>query len=191
MNLSMRLLATLTFALSLGTAAGEEIYKWVGPDGVSHYSDEKPGDDVAVTTIEVAESSSPGYDPAEDPYSIRNQARRINATLTALERERSERANTQQQSSASEQARLEHQYDDGYRYRDPWGYRPGLLIYPPSYLRPARPGIGRRQIHALEELDLTGPRPQSINSGAHYDRVQRSAELPAASPGRPDRPQPR
>jgi hypothetical protein len=41
-----------------------------------------------------------------------------------------------------------------------------------------RPGQGRQQIYAMHTLDLLGPRPSSINSGAHQERVFRSQFLP-------------
>ena len=58
-----------------------------------------------------------------------------------------------------------------YRYYTPGYYVPGR----PGH-RPVRPGPTiRRQATALDELALTGPRPYSINSTAHHQRVSSSA----------------
>lgn len=169
-----------------GTAAAGEIYRWHDADGLVHYSDEKPREDVAVTTIEIDASLPADYDPVADPYSIRNQARRLNETWTALAQARSEREQARRQSTQSPAAPPPYYYLGNESYHGPYGYRYPWPYYPPPiHVRPAHPGAGRRQLHAMEALELTGPRPPSINSGAHYERVQRSRVLPTLTTGKP------
>lgn len=193
MNGSIHLLcATLITALFNGAAAAAEIYRWVDGDGVVHYSDEKPRDDAAVTTIDIPDSRPADYDPHEDPYSIRNQAQRVNEAWTELAQARSEREQARRQAAQSAAAAPSSSYDSGQDYRTRYGYDRSWYYYPsPIFPRPAHPGAGRQQLRAINELGLTAPRPASINSGVHHDRVQRSAFLPIVPVAKPQRPRPR
>ena len=187
MNVSTLLQHTAFLTLFLtGTTSAAEIYRWIDVDGVVHYSDEKPRDDSAVTTIDIAESRSPDYDPLADPWSILNQARRLRESRTALEQARGER---EQAGSRALPGTVLPSFDDDRFVEYPAPYfvdRRWQYYSPPANLRPARPGAGRRQLRAMEELELTGPRPQSINSGVHRDRVERSTALPTVPISRPD-----
>ena len=159
------------------TPSASEIYKWVDEDGVVHYSDTRPKNDAPVTTIELRQLNPENYDPVTDPYSILNQAKRTNASWT-------------RRVAAQERARS-RSYDDeedgfyatpGY---DPWAYYPPSTYYPvvvpPRAARP-NPRAARRQLNALDAVDLSGRRPASINSGVHRDRVLRSQALPVVGP---------
>lgn len=193
MNASPPLICTVFISLVMSTcASAAEIYRWVGEDGVVHYSDEKPRDGTQATTLDVVESRAPDYDPLADPYSIRNQARRLSETRTALEQARHEREQARRQAAQLDAPPLSPGYEYVDDYYAPYDYRRGWSWYStPMYVRPARPGLGRRQMRAMDDLGLTGPRPDSINSGAHHYRVQRSASLPLYTPDLPPRPQPR
>jgi hypothetical protein len=158
--------------LAAAPASADEIYRWVDADGAVHFSDARPlDDDLAVTTLELAEFAS-AYDPAADPYSILNQAARTHEKWQAIEAAGRERATAQPivVTLPATAPQTETRY-----------YRYGRDYYVP--VQPVLPGgdpsrIARQQYRALDELDLTGPQPYSINSGAHRDRVERSQSLP-------------
>ena len=160
-----------------------EIYKWVGEDGVVHFSDSKPKENVSVSIIRVEERNPDTYDPTTDPYSILNQAKRVNESW--LER----LGATLEEERQFERARnIRHYAYPLYiaRRYAPLTYYPASEFYPvlPTVREPLhRSGAARRQINALNALALTGRRPGSINSGVHHERVQRSRALPGIKPG--------
>lgn len=184
-------LIAFTAAMSFASAvAADEIYRWIGADGVVHYSDEPPNDasveSESLSTVEFDATRNADYDPDTDPWSIRNQAARISesrASLVSLRMERESRQRTLQHETGSQASstfdRFERE-DSVWTYsRYPGFYSPGPWRYPsPAIPRQADPGAARRQAGALEQLDLSGPRPLSINSGLHRQRVQRSTALP-------------
>jgi hypothetical protein len=156
-----------------------EVYRWVGSDGVVHYSDEKPRDDEEFTTLEFAAARPQDYDPLTDPYSIQNQARRINESLLAIAQARDERLENRRSSAQDFQQRDAADYrqriESGVRYFSPWVYS-GFA--PNNFRRRGDPAAAQRQLQAMQQLDLSGRRPASINSGIHRQRVQRSVALP-------------
>lgn len=159
-------------------AAAAEIYRWIDADGAVHYSDEKPRNDESFTTINVPDSRPSDYDPLEDPYSIHNQARRINESWAALAAARDERAEARTMAMRNAQTTNPDAYlraDYGTRYYTPWRYS---SFAPLNFQRRFNPGAASRQLQAIEGLQLSGPRPASINSGIHRERVQRSIALP-------------
>jgi hypothetical protein len=165
-------------SLYTGEGTASEIYRWVGDDGVVHYSDTKPKGEAAVTTLQIEATNPKDYDPATNPYSVLNQAQRISRSWRELDA-RQEREEEREES------------DDG-RYLAPPEYDPYLYYGPIAYFPSVpigtgprnRPRAARQQLHALEELSLVGRRPHSINSGAHRARVSRSASLPIVAPER-------
>jgi hypothetical protein len=183
------LLATLAVAARVDAA---EIYKWVDEEGVIHFSDTKPVDAASVESLLVHQTNAPDYNPTDDPYSIRNQAKRVGETWERLEKERDERQEKRREEALRQPTYVHQPYDPYYAgYRYPY-YRPG--IRPPSRpgYRPVRPGPTiRRQATALDELGLSGPRPHSINSGAHHARVSSSANFLDVARNSPPRPVPR
>ncbi|MGD8322805.1 MAG: DUF4124 domain-containing protein [Gammaproteobacteria bacterium] len=161
-----------------GAATAAEIYRWVGADGVVHYSDEKPRDEADFTTVEVTETTPDDYDPLTDPWSIQNQAKRMNESWSILAREREARLEARRQATQNvqlgERAPTQQRLEYGTRYYSPW-----FWSTPARLLRQQRvdPRTAQRQLHAIQGLDLSGQRPASINSGVHRDRVQRSEAL--------------
>ena len=158
------------------SANASEIYQWTDEDGVVHFSDMRPGDGAVVTTLRFQDANPPDYDPIDDPYSIRKQAERINATWTELEKAREER-----QEKRREEAERNLRYAPA--PYDPYLYysRPAYFSHPGRHPR-HQPKLARRQYYALEKLGLTGPRPHSINSTAHHARIQKSKYLPLVTP---------
>jgi Domain of unknown function (DUF4124) len=160
------------------TATASEIYQWTDEDGVVHFSDTTPENGAVVTTLRVQATNPAEYDPTEDPYSIRNQATRTNSSWTELEKAREERQEKRRE-EAEQNLRYAPAPYDPYLYYSRPAYYP--FIHPGRHLR-HQPKLARRQHQALEELGLTGPRPYSINSGAHHARVLRSRDLPIVTP---------
>ena len=85
-------LLALTFALAPTAGAGA-VNKWVGADGVTHYSDEAPGADATdVTSFEVTVSYSEPVNVEDDYYSIANQWKRMQAERLAMAKIKLEKA---------------------------------------------------------------------------------------------------
>ena len=180
MNREMNLLAVgLASLLMFGFANASDIYQWVDEDGVTHFSDTPPEDGAASRTLHLNATNPPDYDPTADPYSIANQAKRMNKKWSELADEKERRR--------EEAARRPQPYHYARQY-DGWRYS-----YWPGYHAPARPPAPRfrtvrRQANALDTLELTGPRPYSINSSAHRARVESSRSfLEAAARPPPQR----
>lgn len=151
-------------------ARATDIYRWVDDEGIVHFSDTRPGDDSGVRTLQVHSSNPPGYDPSEDPYSVANQAKRVNDKWSELADEREKREEKRREQAQQYVQNEPPRYDGLHRV-----YWPGY--YAPMY--PSRPSLRQlktisRQVTAMDSLNLTGPRPHSINSGAHNSRVQSS-----------------
>ena len=184
----------IAIALSLLILIGQsgyasEIYTWVDDEGVVHYSDTRPADDTPVETRRLKDTNPPDYDPADDPYSIANQAKRTNDRYAEVEEAREERDEEREKMLALVPYYLPYPYDP-YRHHGPgYYYRPSYPGRPVH--RPTRqlPTI-RRQVRAMDELGLSGARPHSINSSAHHARVESSSNFldsvrQASPPARP------
>lgn len=166
------------------TASASDIYRWVDEDGVVHFSDTAPADDRDAERLRLNGSNPPDYDPVDDPYSIRNQAKRIGETWSRLEEQLEERREKRREQAERQPVVV---YEPYYPYRN---YRPGYFVPRRPGHRPVPPGpTVRRQVAALDELQLTGPRPHSINSGGHHERVS-SSESFLESVRRPAPPRP-
>ena len=162
-------------------AAAEEIFHWVDEDGSVHYSDKKPVHDAPVKVIEIETGPAVAYNAEDDPYSILNQAARTHERWLDLEEARQARAEAREETVVYRDPPRED-YDDDYdSYLEYSSFYP-YYAYWGSNGSNYRPGMGRQQIYALNTLDLLGPRPASINSGAHQDRVTRSQFLPLVPP---------
>jgi len=176
--------AVAAFAAVIAPEAGAgEIFHWVDDEGRVHFSDQRPTHDAPVTVIEIESAPATAYNAEDDPYSILNQAARTHERWLDFEEARRARAEARAETVVYRDPPADS-HDDGY-YED--GYLTYGTYYPNSVYWPLnntdyRPGQGRQQIHALNTLDLLGPRPASINSGVHQDRVLRSQFLPLVPP---------
>lgn len=182
------LLAAVVAAWAAPAARADEIFHWVDEDGSVHYSDQKPSHDAPVTVIEIEVAPATSYNPEDDPYSILNQAARTHERWLDLEAARQARAEARGETVVYRDV-SEAAYDDDYDSYLEYGTWYPYYAYRPGNDSDYRPGMGRQQIYALDTLDLLGPRPSSINSGIHQDRVTRSQFLPLVPP--PPRPEPR
>ena len=179
----LQLLAALVAAgvfSAATTTLAEEIYHWVDEDGGVHYSDKRPVQDAPVAVIEIEAPPATRYDAEDDPYSILNQAARTHERWLDLEEARQARAEEREETVVYRNPPSD--YDDGYdSYLGYSSYYP-YYAYRPSNGVDYRPGQGRQQIYAMNTLNLLGPRPSSINSGMHQERVFRSQFLPLVPP---------
>ena len=176
------MLLTLCAGLAVSANAAE-IYRWVDEDGVVHFSDARPRDDASVITLRLEDTNAEDYDPATDPYSVLNQAARISRSRIDTELARSERAQQAREPAGDEEFYPPYtDYDYAYGYRRPLAY-----VVPLPFRRAPthQPGAARRQQSALEQTGLSAQRPQSINSGVHRARVERSTVLPVVRPNAP------
>jgi len=134
-----------TALLCTVTASGDQIYRWAGADGATHFSETPP--DVDPASVEILEvvpggRSSP---PSRDYQSVLDVAKDIESSRLERERLRLENKRLLLQSRQLRQsAMIPQEYDDDYRgvrlYYSPY-YR-----YPPKshrrhhYRRPVNPG---------------------------------------------------
>ena len=148
-------------------ALSVEIFRWIDANGIVHLSDTRPNDVAAVTSVEIDLPTSGADDSADDPYSVMNQAKRIHERWLEIV------AATRRPRSAAETVGVTEASQP--QDRDRTYYLPVTAAgVPPRY--PSH--LARDQARALAELDLLGPRPASINSSAHRERVLRSRALP-------------
>ncbi len=77
----MRILATLVIAgICANPALADQMFTWTDEAGVVHFSQWAPNHTAGVTRLKTASSNAADYDPGSDPYSIQNQAARMNET---------------------------------------------------------------------------------------------------------------
>ncbi|MGB5775567.1 MAG: DUF4124 domain-containing protein, partial [Sedimenticolaceae bacterium] len=94
---SLGMVALLLIGASSTTQA-ETLYRWVDGAGQLHFSDMPPPDDATqAEELRTPAFTPPQMSPADDPYSILNQVRRLEAQREQLARERLARQQLQQQ----------------------------------------------------------------------------------------------
>jgi hypothetical protein len=127
----------ISSALASAATAGAEIYKWVGPDGVTHYSEAAPGTpSPPIETLEFADVASP---PAADYQAVLDVANDLEAGRLERERLRLERQRLREE-QAQAAARDRRQYDESTRYYPVYPY-----YYPYGRKYPGPPGYGRHR----------------------------------------------
>ncbi len=135
-NRDMRILATLVIAgICANPSLADQMFTWTDEAGVVHFSQWAPNHTAGVTTLKTASSNAADYDPGSDPYSIQNQAARMNETWSKIEERRAER-----------RKRREEAEERMARLQPPTYYYPS---YPYNYYRPiVRPPI-HRPVHPI------------------------------------------
>ena len=126
-------------ALASGGAAGAEIYKWVGPDGVTHYGEAAPEmQSPPVETLEFADvASTPAA--AADYQAVLEVARELEAGRLERERLRLEQQKLRRE-QAQAAARERRQYDESSRYYPVYPY-----YHPYVRRHPGPPGYPRHR----------------------------------------------
>lgn len=128
------LIAAALAGLAVGNhVRAAEVFHWVDENGVVHFSQWAPDDVTNISTVVVSNDNPSGYDPLQDPYSVRNQAERVNKTWQALEQRKEERLEKKREAQDALAASYPAQ-----TYHDPYAYRSPYAFYGPIY-RPVRP----------------------------------------------------
>ena len=87
----MRILATLLITgLYASSSLAGEVFTWTDDEGVVHFSQWAPKHTAVVTTLNTSSRNPADYDPGADPYSIQNQAARVNQTWSKIEERNAE-----------------------------------------------------------------------------------------------------
>jgi len=136
---------------------------------VVHFSQWAPNHTAGVTTLKTASSNAADYDPGSDPYSIQNQAARMNETWSKIEQRKAERKKSREE-ARERMAPLQppNYYNPSYPYYRPIVRRPihhplhplhplHLIhaIHPifPGHIRPHTGKIQGRQVALMNELN--------------------------------------
>ena len=152
--------------LQVSAATASEVFTWEDAEGVTHYSQWAPDDVAEVSTLIVHNRNAPGYEPQEDPYSITNQARRMNETWKTLEAKKKQRQEEKQEALRRAPLPAQPRYERSAYYAPPWFYRP---VYPPVH-RPEPP------IYRPPHVRPGQPRPSLPSPGFAPDPM-RSAHI--------------
>ena len=166
-----RLTALLITGIFANHSLAAEVFTWTDDEGQVHFSQWDPKDTSAVTTLRTISKNPVDYDPVADPYSIQNQAARVNKTWSKIE-DRNAELRKRRQEEEERLARMQppvyqYPYDPYVYYRSPVRrpiYRPVHPIYPVHPVRPVQPiypgpihpypsNIHARQIAAMSVLN--------------------------------------
>ena len=181
------LAATAAFCLMTVPAGAVDVFQWTDDEGVVHFSDEQPTVAVEqVTHFVIAPSNPLDYDPADDEYSIRNQAARINEYYQKIEERREERAKKRNEAAAMTQAppQFTRIYDE-----------PVRSYFVPLH-RPVYPPITPYKKHRYPHPHSARPRPfeeprryrqPSVSGRPPPGRVAPAPVTPQAIPSQPVR----
>jgi len=114
-------LVVIAPGLASPVLAAAEIYKWIGPDGVTHYSEAAPGPELPV--VETLELADVAYPPpaAPDYRRVLEVAKHLEAGRLERERLRLERQRLRQQ-QAQAAARDQREYAERTRYYPVYPY---------------------------------------------------------------------
>ena len=135
------------FALASGAASGVEVYKWAGPDGVTHYAEAPPESTLAsleVVNLIVTEPASPAVADYQSVLDVANsiQASRLERERVRIEREKLLLQERQlQQSQLFAQQRYYENYAGTNVYYLPYSrHQPHHKPYPHRYGTPHNNG---------------------------------------------------
>jgi hypothetical protein len=139
-----------------------EVFTWTDNEGVVHFSQWAPQHNAAVTTLTTVSRNPADYDPGTDPYSIQNQAARVNETWSKIE-ERNAELRKRREEEEERLARMQppvynYPYYPYAYYRSPvWRpiHRPVHPVQPiyPGPVRLQQSKIHARQIAAMNLLN--------------------------------------
>jgi len=123
---SVTKLITLAFLAVIASAniAAAEIYHWVDENGVSHYSQVRPVDDIPNVSIQKLEDTTP--DQVDDVYNLEAHEKRMIAWREERDQERKE--TRERKRKIAEQQPIKHS--------EPYRDYSRSFWYPPIYNRP-------------------------------------------------------
>lgn len=147
-----RVLAAVAAVCMIASPSGAvEVFQWTDEDGVVHFSDERPTEAVERLTHFVIAARNPrDYDPADDEYSIRNQAARVNELYRKIE-ERREARSEKRAAAAARSAQSPQQFARIYD-------EPLRSYFVPVY-RPIYPSATIHKNHHFPNQHYSRPRP--------------------------------
>ena len=167
-NKKKKISIPVMFAVALlGLAVGNharaaDVFRWVDENGVVHFSQWAPDDVHNITTVTVSSGNPRDYDPTDDPYSVRNQAARINETWQAIEEKIAERREKKREKKEETARYAVLEYHEPYHYYAssflhgpiyrpvrPPGHRPPY-IRPPHVRPPVHPGKPQRPVKPVD-----------------------------------------
>lgn len=172
-------LIALIAAAMIAPVDASEVYTWIDESGVTHFSQWPPDRfSPRVNRIEIEPTNPSDYDPHADPYSIQNQAKRINASWLAFEEKRAVQAAARRQAEAQRAERAAYLPSSSY---EPHRHYLGPILFPfrrqPFF---GKHGINTR-IPGIQHRRNSGPR--NIFDG----RDARHPPRPGTVGGRPAR----
>ena len=159
----MRILATLCIAaICAGPSLADEVFTWTDDEGVVHFSQWAPKHSVGVTTLITASNNAADYDPESDPYSIQNQAARMNETWSKIEARKAERRKRREEA----EERVARLQPPSYYYPPyPYSYYRPIVRPPihrpvhPIFPRNRRPYMGKKHSQQIELMNQLNRRP--------------------------------
>ena len=127
MNVTKLITLALLALIASTNIAATEIYHWVDENGVPHYSQYRPGDDIPnVSTQKLVDTTPSGNDQVEDVYNLEAHEKRMTAWREEREQERKEARERKKQAAQQQPIKHSEPYRDYSR----------SFWYPPIYNRP-------------------------------------------------------
>lgn len=147
--------------------SAKQIYQWIDQDGEAHFSDSPPPAEYNAITIEL-EPTPPSTSPAEDEYSILNQAKRMQESRDAIEARKQAALDREAERRQQQPQPVVIQYygSNGGGYYYP--YYPG---YPGYGGRPGHPDRPHRPINPVKPVHPIYPGHGSSGRSAPKARV--------------------
>ena len=133
-------LLVLLTALVTPALDAREVFKWVDENGVVHFSEQAPPDDVSGSRrIVLEEAAATDRDTDDDPFNIEATAARMQTYRDDMARRREEQRKERLERERIAAQRPVIQYQHGGRYAWPWYSRPPLQPVPPIQPQPPTP----------------------------------------------------
>ena len=150
MKQTTRIYLTILLTLPTTFAGATQVYTWVDDAGVTHFSETPPPDPATDTRlVNIQPPPAPVDAPAEDFYSVINQAERMERSRLASEKLAAEKkqADAEASKARAEAAALQQRSDNS--ASDDTRYYPAYPYIPYYGHHPGRPGHGHKPVHPV------------------------------------------